>query len=570
MRQGRGFLVFFLFAFLSLIIILQIYSMVQSDRFYVLINRLDDVLQSGPRIVRQTPIDDDQADQGDWLIWGLTDEPGTLNPVTRRDIYAEWIIYQNIMEGLLEYDYDTLELKKLLAKGYDISEDGLEIVFRLKEDIHFHDGIDITADDVIFTYETIMDPNVDGAHLTNYYREIERVEKIDQKTVRFFMKRPYFKALEIASMLGVGIMPQHIYQYTDSMAFNKNRHPYGSGPYVFEKWEVGKEVVLVRNENYWGKKPKLDRIIFKFFNNEVAAVQAFRAGDLDFLEPLPEQFADLVNNKKFNENFKCLSYYAPTIPYFYVGWNNDVGVFKDKRVRLAMTHLIDRERVIRFLLKGQGKITTGPFYIYGKQYNSAIEPWPYDPVRAAELLDEAGWIDRDGDGLRDKDGRPFRFKLMIRSGDPFYERLAKFIKDEAANVGIEVIVDTFEWSIFIERLLDRDFEAEIAGWGGVVEEDPYQVWHSSQGVKRGSNHVGFANEQADTLIVEARKTLDRDKRNVLYHQLHRLIHEQQPYTFIYARPEMRLLDKRFENVIVHKLGLNWRQWYVPKNKQKYK
>jgi len=235
-----------------------------------------------------------------------------------------------------------------------------------------------------------------------------------------------------------------------------------------------------------------------------------------------------------------------------------------------MTHLIDCDKIIKYLLKGQGRVTTGPFYIYGQQYNPDIRPWPYDVDRVKELLDEAGWVDSDGDGLRDKGGVGFRFRLMIRSEDPYYERLAKFIKDVAAKVGVEVIPDPYEWSIFIERLLDREFEAEISGWGGVVEEDPYQLWHSSQGVGRGSNHVGFDNKDADEIIEQGRKTLDGTERNKLYHRLHEIIHNEQPYTFLYARPEMRFLDRRFKNVKIHKLDLNWLEWYVPKEQQRYK
>ncbi|MFA7485530.1 MAG: ABC transporter substrate-binding protein, partial [Phycisphaerae bacterium] len=232
--------------------------------------------------------------------------------------------------------------------------------------------------------------------------------------------------------------------------------------------------------------------------------------------------------------------------------------------------LIDREQIIEYLLKGQAKPTTGPFYIYGPQTDPDIEPWPYNPQEAARLLDEAGWVDSDGDGLRDKDGVPFRFKLMIRSGDPYYERLAKFIKDEALNIGIEVVIDLFEWSIFIERLLDRKFDAQISGWGGVVEEDPYQVWHSSQATDRGSNHVSFSNKEADKIIEQARRTLDSETRNELYRRFHRIVHEEQPYTFLYIRPEMRFLHPRFENVNIYRLDLDWLQWYVPIEKQKYR
>jgi len=137
-------------------------------------------------------------------------------------------------------------------------------------------------------------------------------------------------------------------------------------------------------------------------------------------------------------------------------------------------------------------------------------------------------------------------------------------------VGIEVIPDPYEWSVFIQRLQDREFDAVNLAWHGGLAQDPYQIWHSSQIGNRGSNYVGFNNPEADAIIEEARRTLDDEKRNKLYQRFHRIIHEEQPYTFIYTRPEQRFLDRRFENVIIHKLGLDGHEWYVPKEKQRYK
>jgi peptide/nickel transport system substrate-binding protein len=159
---------------------------------------------------------------------------------------------------------------------------------------------------------------------------------------------------------------------------------------------------------------------------------------------------------------------------------------------------------------------------------------------------------------------------MIGSGVTLHEQIAKLVKDEAAKAGIEVNLDPYEWSVFSQRLKDRQFDAVNLAWGGAVEEDPYQIWHSSQIGNRGSNYVGFKNTEADALIEEARRTLDENKRNELYHRFHRILHKEQPYTFVYTRPEQRFLDRRFENVIIHKLGVDEREWYVPRDRQKYK
>lgn len=579
MNDRRGVVIFFLFLFLSIIVLLQIYSMVQSDRFYEGLNRLDETfdktIAAGGKYKRSRPLtkaEEYPGDEGDWLIWAFRVEPKTLNQISvDNDIYSRWLTVPNIFEPLLVYDFDQVKLKPHLAESYEMSDDGLEITFWLRDDIYFSDGVPVTTDDVVFTYETVVNPKVDAANLANLFVDVEKVVQINERTVKFFMKRPYFKALENLSFWDIGIFPKHIYQFDDAEEFNKHRSdPVGSGPYVFEKWETGREIVLRRNENYWGPKPRLKKVVYKFIPNTVAGVQALRSGKVDLVIPEPEQFADLVKDPEFARQFNCFAYWNPGVPFYYIGWNQDMVFFADKRVRQAMTCMINRRQIVAQLLEGYGREITGPFYIHGPQNVPEIEPWPYDLERAGRLLDEAGWVDSDGDGLRDKDGVPFRFKFMYSGSYTLYQRLAKLLKDEAARLGIEVVPDPYEWSVVISRLNDRDFESMVMGWGGDILEDPYQLWHSSQIDNRGSNYVGFSNSEADTIIEQARRTLDEGRRNKLYHRLHRILHEEQPYTFLYTRPTFRFIDRRFKNVVVHKMGFKYLEWYVPENKQRYK
>jgi len=581
--NGRSTLAtFFLFIFLLIMIVLQVLSMVQADRLYERLNHLLDTLASNRTVIvnqknqaktgaKNFPGQEYPGDEGDRLVWRLDAEPENLNPITSTSLYARYIISGNVFESLLEYDPDTLTQRPLLAQDYKISDNGLEIYFRLKDNVHFSDGQSITADDIIFTFNTIKNSNVDAASLANYYKDIDRVEKISDREVRFVMKNVYFKSLEFTG--GMEIIPEHIYKFSDPNEFNKHiSSPVGSGPYTFEKWETGREIILKKNENYWGKKPKLNGIIYRIITNDVAAIQSLRSGQIDYMRPLPDQYSELSSNEEFAKNFKCLSYWHPGVGYFYIGWNESRPFFKDTRVRLAMTYLIDREMICKYLLKNPDAIVpTGPFYIYGRQRDPNIKPWPFDLQKARQLLDEAGWIDHDGDGIRDKDGVPFRFKYMIGSGITIHEQIAKLVKDQAAKLGIEMTLDPYEWSIFVDRLHNHNFDAVSLAWGGGgIQEDPYQIWHSSQIQNRGSNYVCYSNSEVDKIIEEARHTIDETKRNELYRRFHRIIHEEQPYTFVYTRPEQRFLDKRFENVIIHKLGVDEREWYVPKDEQKYK
>ncbi|MHC4212486.1 MAG: peptide-binding protein [Planctomycetota bacterium] len=581
MNGRSGWATFVLFILLAVMILLQILSMIQSDRLYERLNAILERATSAPATGIPTakegskradlPMEQYPGDEGDWLVWCIDAEPATLNPITAKDVYQSWISggeYSNVFQALLEYDLDKVTLKPQLAESYQVSDDGMEITFRLRDDIHFSDGVPITTDDVIFTYETIMNPGVDAARLAHYYRDIDRVVKVSDREVKFLMKRLYFKSLEFTG--GMPIMPKHIYTFSDPAKFNERRsNPVGSGPYVFEKWDVGSQIVIRRNENYWGQKPKIEKIVFRVITNQIAAIQSLRAGEIDFMRLSSEEYVDLCSDEEFNKTTSCISYWSPTRGYGYIGWNQKKPFFSDRRVRLALTHIIDREAINKHLAKGLAKVVSGPFYIYGPQSNPNINPWPYDVEKAKALLDEAGWVDTDGDGIRDKDGVKFKFKFMITTGGGLPEKVAKLLKEEAAKVGIEVIVDPYEWSVFQEKITNRNFDAVHLAWGGVIESDPYQIWHSSQIQGRGSNYVGFNVAEADALIEKARQTMDAEPRNKLYHKFHEILHKEQPYTFVLTSSWKHALDKRFENVNIHKIGLNPHEWYVPLSKQKY-
>ena len=488
MNGRRSVTAFFLFLLLSIIVLLQILSMVKSDRLYEGFNRLLEGYRDSGTVVGRHEQGEKRAggeysgDQGDWLVWAFRVEPKTLNQfAVDGDIYSRWITVLNISEPLLVYDFNDLTMRPLLAESYEVSSDGLEITFRLRDNIFFSDGVPVTADDVIFTYETAVNPQVDAANIANLYIDVEKVVRVSERVVKFILKRPYFKALENVCFWDLGILPKHIYEFSDAEVFNKRvSNPVGSGPYVFEKWDTGQQIVLRRNENYWGPKPKLEKIVSNFIPNTVASIQALRSHLVDLTIPEPEQFADLVDDAEFNSQFRSVSYWNPGAPFYYIGWNQDTVFFSDKLVRRAMTHIINREQIVEQLLEGYGQTITGPFYIKGAQNDATIEPWPYGLDKARALLDQAGWRDTDGDGLRDKDGVPFRFKFMYPGSTTLYQRLAKLLKDQAAKVGIEVIAEPYEWSVVIGRLNDRQFESVVMSWAGDGLEDPYQLWHSSQ------------------------------------------------------------------------------------------
>ena len=502
---------------------------------------------------------------GDWLIYHLGAEPTTLNLITSTDAYSS-NINEYIYEALLKRDERTLELVPVLAESWDISEDHLTYTFHLKKGIKWEDGYPFTANDILFSFDRIRDPKVDAAHLRNYYQDIEQLEVIDDYTVRYHYRIPYFRALEFCG--GIPIVPAHLFK--ESEDFNEHqigRRPMGTGPFRLLRWNTAEEIVLVRKDDYWGEKPHLERIVFKIVTNPTAALQLLKQGGLDVMGLRPIQWVKQTQAKRFEEQFEKLKYYTPG--FSYIGWNLRKPYFSDRRVRQALTMSLDREMILKKLLFGLGVVVTGPFYINGPDYNHDIKPYPYDPKAAAALLKAAGWEDHDGDSILDKDGVPFSFEFLLPAESKTGETIATILQENLKEEGIRMEIRKLEWAVFIQRIQGHDFDACTLGWSLGWESDPFQIWHSSQAAK-GSNFVGFENREADTIIEEARKEFDAEKRHRMYKRFHEITHEEQPYTFLFTAESLVAVARRFQNVHVYPLGLAPREWWVPKDLQRYK
>ncbi len=502
---------------------------------------------------------------GDWLIRHLSAEPATLNPVTATDAYAS-LINSYIYETLIKRDEKTLELVPSLAESWEVAEDHLTYVFRLKKGVKWQDGRPLTARDVLFSFERIRDPKVDSAHLRSYYQDVENLEVLDDHTIRYTYRIPYFRALEFCG--GIPIVPAHT--FTEGVDFNNHpigRNPIGNGPYRLLRWETGREIVLVRNEEYWGEKPHFNRIVLKIITDSTAAFQVLKKGGLDEMTLRPIQWVRQTRSRRFNENFLKLKYYTPS--YSYIGWNQRKPLFSDRRVRLAMTLMMDRETILKKILFGLGTVVSGNFYIKSPDYNQALKPHPYDPAKAIELLRAAGWEDHDRDGILDRDGAPFRFEFLLSSGSKFGEQVATILQENLKGIGARMDIRKLEWAVFIQRIDERDFDACTLGWSLSWESDPFQLWHSSQ-AEKGSNYVGFVNEEADRIIEAARREFDPAKRHSMYHRFHEIIHEEQPYTFLFTREDLEAVSSRFRNVNLYPMGPQPREWWTPTSLIRYR
>ena len=544
---------------------------------------------------------DQEPVQGDWLILSLPTEADTLNQITSTNAASSYIYHgalgSLLGEFLLGYDPETWRPEKpLLAESYpEISEDNLTYTFTVRDGVQWHDGVPFTSEDVLFSVKAMMIPFVDSAALRGYFVDLADVN-VEGRRISFQMSQPYWMN---DSVLGftMPILPKHIYDpdgILDEYAypsiissaardddvlrsfgetFNRhpaNRQPIGTGPYRFESWESGSEIVLVRNDDYWGEPAYLDRLVFRFITDPTAALTALKSGDIDFLPRMTAiQWAQQTNDSGFESQFVKSNYAIPT--YTFIGWNPMRPFFADIRVRQAMTMLIPRQQIIDTLQFGLGEVAVSTFNPKAPDFNPNIEPFPYDPDRAVALLEEAGWTDHDGDGIRDQDGVQFSFEIIGPAGSQYIDQLFPVLRDEFQKVGIEMSERRLEFTVLVETSRDKQFDAISMAWVSDLMSDPYQLWHSSSADNRGSNFISYNNPEVDQIIEAARLEFDLDRRRELYWRFQEIIHEQQPYTFLMYPQDPAAYNRRFQRVefVPARPGYDLTKWFVPVGSQRF-
>ncbi|QNN22206.1 ABC transporter substrate-binding protein [Planctomycetales bacterium ZRK34] len=454
------------------------------------------------------------------------------------------------------------------------------ITFKLRDDVVFSDGAPLTAEDVVFTWELLNNPKLDAASTRQFYDNIETCKALGKYEVQFGMTEPHYMALSMCG--GRPVLPKHFYsKYTIDQI---NRMPgllMGTGPYRLPDpaaWAPGKPLELVRNERYWGPQGGFDKLVYREIINDVARVTAFKNGEIDMLAPTPEQFESLKDDPAVAERTQHFVYQSIPTGYMWLAWqqkrSDKPTMFADKRVRQAMTYLTERRRICDDVFHGYATPAMGPWPKGSKQADPSLEPRPYDPEKGKALLAEVGWKDRDGDGvLENAEGKPFQFTLTYPSGSADYDRIALFLKDSYAKAGIVMELDPLEFSVLIQRLEQQTFDAIILRWGGgAVESDIRQMFHSSQANKGGDNVMNYISPELDRLIDKARSTVNPDERYPLWQECHRILYDDQPYTFMLYQKSLRMFDKRIANIQRNKMGLNdppRNEWYVPAPLQKW-
>ncbi|MCF6177009.1 MAG: ABC transporter substrate-binding protein [Victivallaceae bacterium] len=533
---------------------------------------------------------DRNSQPGGRIIRRITSDTQNLNTLINNDSTAS--TFHGLTDSTLaERNLKNInEFEPLMAESWIISPDKKVYTIKLRKGILWHDftdpvsgkewrNVEVTAADFKFYVDVIKNKDTNCGPMRSYYKQLDRIEVINRYKFKVFWKQRYYQSKIFT--LGMSPLPRHLYhaypEPFDGKKFNddhrRNRVIVGCGPYRFLRWDKGQRVIFTRWSKYFGKKygimPPISNIAFDLIKHPNTAFQALKAGKLDSFNLEPEQWIKRTDTKEFKPGGSLAKYKYLYRAYYYLGYNLKNPLFTDKRVRQAMTHLVNRRKILQDVCFNLGKIVTGPFFVDSKYYDKSIKPYEFSVAEARRLLGEAGWKDRDGDGVLDKNGKKFEFTIMQVANHPVQQKMLPIIKEDMAKAGIVMNIKSFEWSVYLQRLEKKKFEVCCLGWTSSLDPDPYQLWHSSGADKNNtSNHIGFKNKRADEIIEELRITFDMDKRLKLAHEFHQLLHDEQPYTFLFSRDALVAQSTRYKNVRKFPLGYPDSIIWTPKKEQR--
>jgi peptide/nickel transport system substrate-binding protein len=502
---------------------------------------------------------------GDTLVEGSIGEPSNLLPMLAGDS-ASHSVAGMIFNGLVKYHTD-LSIIGDLAESWEISKDGLVITFHLRKGVKWADGVEFTADDVMFGYKTIIDEKTPTAYKEDFL-QVKKAEVPDKYTFKVVYEKPFAPAL--SSWGSLVVLPKHLLEGKDITKSDLVRNPVGLGPYKLIKWTPGQDLVLESYKEYFDGRPYIDKYVYRVIPDSATMFLELQAGGIDMMGLTPIQYTKQTENEFYRTNFQKFRY--PVFSYTHMAFNLKHPLFLDKRVRQAIACAIDKREIVDVVLFGLGSPATGPYVPNTWPYNPEVKAYGHDPEKARQLLKEAGWADTDGDGIVDKDGKSFQFTILTNMGNSLRKNTATIIQWRLAKVGIKVEIKALEWSTFVNEFIDkRRFEAVILGWSIGPDPDQYDIWHSSKTKEKEFNFIGYNNPEVDELLEQGRRNFDIEKRKKAYFRIQEILAEELPYIFLYVPDATPIVHARIKGIKPSPIGISYNQpkWYVPKKLQRH-
>jgi peptide/nickel transport system substrate-binding protein len=487
--------------------------------------------------------------RGGTVVTGWPSEPGGINelivPSSQTTNEMLFRVFLRLLEEQPDFRQHPPTFTPQLAESYEWSDDHKVLTFHLRKDAVWTDGVPITAEDVRWTWQAQVHPDVAWDSIDSK-RFITDVEVVDPHTVRFHFSRVYSTQLLNANE-GV-ILPKHAW---GKLPFSQWRQKadwfrenlVSSGPFTIESWEPQQQLVLKRNERYYEKGlPYLDRVVMRIVSDQAARVTQVLSGDLDFV---PQVGVSDVPRIKSNPQVELLDHWFNI--FVAVGWNNEHPIFKDAEVRRAMTLGIDRATIVETLWGPYATVASSPILSQVWAHNPAVQPLPYNPGEARRLLAARGWKDTNGDGVLDRDGKPFAFELLVNASNQARVDSAVMIQDQLKKVGVSVEIRSLEFNTMVEQLMTGDFDAAYMGMTIDTSLDMTSLLHSNALPPEGSNQVHYRNPEVDRLIGLSMSQRDILEARPYLYQIQEIIQREQPMTFLWESDRLTVVNKRVKN-----------------------
>jgi len=471
--------------------------------------------------------------------------PSRLNPILATDSSSSEIT-GFLFNGLLKYDKDSSTIIGDLAKEF-YYEDDKTLIFKLHQNIKWHDAQKFSAKDVVFTYKTITSPRIATPYSANF-RFVKSVEALDEFTVKVIYKEPYFKALETWMM---GILPEHILKDEQNlMNSDFNTNPVGTGPYKLFQLEHSKNIILTAYKDYFEGAPKIDEISFHVIADPMTRFLMLKSSALDVGGIEPMQY-----ERQLNEDFfaKFDIYEQISRSYTYLGFNLRIAKFKNPKVREALSLAIDRDEIVKILFFNHAKVCTGPFLPATKAFNENVKAPIQNIKKAKVLLAEAGYDENN----------PFTFEIVTSNSSAIRPYAAQIMQHQLKQIGVDVSLRVMEWQAFLNMVVfPHKFDSVLLGWGLSPTPDPYMFWHSDNDKQGGFNLVGYNNPKIDRMIEESQSIIDREKLSKIWKEMFKIITDDNPYLFLYIPNSITTVNKNIKNVESSPSGIwhNYIKW----------
>jgi peptide/nickel transport system substrate-binding protein len=520
-----------------------------------------DPLVNPETLFEAVPEDRSKVDTDATLFLQLDGSPNTLNPLFTSTLY-EQTVSGAVYSGLFTFDkkFEWRPNEDLVQPGsFQESEDHTTFTVKLKPGLKWHDGTPFTAQDVVYSWQQILDPDVPAFTVKSGTEPIKECVAVDDLTVKFVQPEPLATA---KWNLFFPVIPRHIFakhkeQHPDLKTgeyyTRQAREPIGNGPWRLLEWKENDQIILERWEDYAGRKPHFKRVVYKIIPDNNVTLLSFEKGDVDAINRMSaQQFARETNTESFRK--VGVKGWGTEWGFGYIGWNMDGTnpFFNDKRVRHAMTHALNIPLIIEKVYYNLATQSRGIYHPDSWMFNPEVKPLEYDLEKAAALLDEAGWKVDPGDGYRYRDVEGarvrFEFTLLMPQGSPSAPKIAAIYQQDLKRLGVDMKTRVLEWASFHEKISKHEFQAEIAGWGTGTDPDTgWNLWRTEE-YQTGRNYGGYSNQRVDELFVLGRKEFDPEARKKIYQEIHKVLYEDQPYTWIYDSPLLAAFNKRLRGV----------------------